>query len=55
MPVLALSAFLIDQFVQWRYGTAGALAVGIVSLGHKARNTTSTCIGLIVIALLITR
>ncbi|MEU1537271.1 hypothetical protein ABZ461_03895 [Actinacidiphila glaucinigra] len=53
MPALALCAFAFEQLVQWRYGAAGAFAVGLFTVGHKARNTTFTCVGLAVIALLL--
>ncbi|WP_405727324.1 hypothetical protein OG607_24470 [Streptomyces sp. NBC_01537] len=53
MPALALCAFAFEQIVQYRYGAAGAVAFGIFTVGHKARNTTFTCIGLVVIALLL--
>ncbi|MFD3455914.1 hypothetical protein ACFWVC_27515 [Streptomyces sp. NPDC058691] len=55
MPALALCAFAFEQLFQWRYGAAGALAFGMFTVGHKARNTTVTCVGLVVIALLLTR
>ena len=53
MPALALCAFAFEQIVQYRYGAAGAVAFGIFTVGHKARNTTFTRIGLVVIALLL--
>lgn len=55
MPALALCAFAFEQIVQYRYGTAGALAFGVVTVGHRARNTTFTCVGLVAIALLLAR
>ncbi|MFE2427019.1 hypothetical protein ACFXJ5_09735 [Streptomyces sp. NPDC059373] len=53
MPALALCALAFEQLVQYRYGAAGAVAFGMFTVGHKARNTTFTCVGLVVIALLI--
>ena len=53
MPALALCAFAFEQIVQYRYGAAGALAFGVFTVGHKARNTTFTCVGLVIIALLL--
>lgn len=53
MPVLTLCTFAFEQIVQYRYGAAGAIAFGVFTVGHKARNTTVTCVGLVVIALLL--
>lgn len=53
MLALTLCAYVFEQLVQWRYGAAGALAVGAVTVGHKARNVTLTCVGLVVVALLL--
>lgn len=53
MPALALCGFAFEQLVQYRYHTAGALAFGVFTVGHRARNTTVTCVGLVVIALLL--
>jgi hypothetical protein len=50
--MLALS-YAFEQIVQWRYGAAGMLAVGLVSWGHRARNTTCTVIGLTALAVLL--
>jgi hypothetical protein len=53
MLVLSLCAYAFEQLVQWRYGAAGMLAVGLVSWGHKARSTTCTAIGLTALAVLL--
>ena len=53
MLALTLCAYALEQIVQWRYGAAGAVAVGAVTVGHKARNVTLTCVGLVVVALLV--
>jgi hypothetical protein len=50
---LTLCAYAIEQLVQWRYGTAGVVAVALVSIGHKFRNTMFTAIGLTALALLL--
>jgi hypothetical protein len=48
-----LSAYVVDQIVQWRYGWAGVLAVGFVTVGHKLRSTAFTAVGLTALALLL--
>ncbi|MFI1097756.1 hypothetical protein [Streptomyces sp. NPDC020917] len=53
MLVLSLCAYACEQLVQWRYGAAGMVAVGLVTWGHKSRNTTCTAIGLTALALLL--
>lgn len=53
MLALTLCALVFEQFVQWRYGAAGALAVGAVTAGHRARNVTLVCVGLVLVALLV--
>lgn len=53
MPVLALCAFALEQLIQWRYGAAGAVALGVVTIGHRTRKTALTCLGLVVLALLV--
>ncbi|MET9221249.1 hypothetical protein ACIOC1_28170 [Streptomyces sp. NPDC088197] len=53
MLALSLCAYAFEEIIQWRYGAAGAIAVGLVGLGHKMRNTTFTCIGITAIALLL--
>jgi hypothetical protein len=53
MLVLSLCAYAFEEIVQWRYGAVGMLAVGLVTVGHKARNTMCTAIGLTALALLL--
>jgi hypothetical protein len=53
MLALSLCAYAFEQLVQWRYGAAGVLALGLVTLGHKSRNTTCTVIGLTALAVLL--
>ncbi|MEV7868849.1 hypothetical protein AB0P17_22760 [Streptomyces sp. NPDC088124] len=59
MPVSALltTAFGIglDQLVHWRFGTAGTVALLLLTFGIKARNATCAGIGAAVLALLVTR
>ncbi|WP_327289534.1 hypothetical protein [Streptomyces sp. NBC_01198] len=53
MTAYTLLTFTADQLVQWRYGTAGALALTLAGVGHKIRNTTFTALGLTALALLL--
>lgn len=53
MLVLSLCAYAFEEIMQWRFGAVGAIAVGLVTWGHKARNTTCTAIGLAALALLL--
>lgn len=53
MLILTLGALALDQAVQWRYGAAGALAVALVGVGHRVKNTTFTALGLTALAVLL--
>ncbi|MET8981313.1 hypothetical protein ABZX85_37530 [Streptomyces sp. NPDC004539] len=52
MPVALVTAAL-EQAVQWRYGTAGAVAMLLISVGIKARIPTLTSIGAVMLAVLL--
>jgi len=53
MIALSLCAYAFEEVVQWRYGTAGFLAIALITVGHKFRNTMFTAIGLTAIAVLL--
>jgi hypothetical protein len=53
MLALNLCAYAVEEIVQWRYGAAGMLVIGLVTLGHKSRSVTCTAIGLTALALLL--
>lgn len=53
MLTLTLCTYAFEQIVQWRYGAAGMLALGLVTIGHKSRSVTFTAIGLTALALLL--
>jgi hypothetical protein len=55
MLALTLGSLVLDQIIQWRYGVAGTLALGAVTVGHKAGNVTLVCVGLAAMALLVAR
>lgn len=53
MLALTVGAYVFDQLVQWRYGWAGVLAIGLVTIGHRIRSTAFTAVGLTALALLL--
>ncbi len=53
MLALSLCAYAFEEIVQWKYGAAGMLAVGLVTIGHKLNSTACTAIGLTALALLL--
>lgn len=57
MPVLALAsaalAAAVEQFVEWHYGAVGLAGLILLTVGLKARNTTCSCVGAVVLALLL--
>ncbi|MDX6355124.1 MAG: hypothetical protein QOF98_2027 [Streptomyces sp.] len=53
MLALSFGAYVVEQLVQWRYGSAGMIAAGFIVFGFKARNTTCTAIGFTALALLL--
>ena len=57
MPVLtllcAVFAVGVEQTIQWRYGTAGAVGLVLLSVGIKARRPALSSAGAVVLALLV--
>jgi len=53
MLALSFGTYVVEQLVQWRYGAAGMIAAGFITLGFKARNATCMTIGLTALALLL--
>jgi hypothetical protein len=53
MLALSLGAFVCEEFMQWRYGAAGMLAITLVTIGHKVKSVACTAIGLSALALLL--
>ncbi|WP_405821082.1 hypothetical protein OG705_15670 [Streptomyces sp. NBC_00838] len=47
-----LIGFVLEQFVQWKFGTAGGLALLLLLVGFKIKNSTCAGVGAIVLALL---
>ncbi|OQR64488.1 hypothetical protein B6E66_08480 [Streptomyces maremycinicus] len=57
MPVLVLlcAAFVgVEQTIQWKYGTAGALGLLLLSVGIKAKSPVISSVGAVILALLAT-
>jgi hypothetical protein len=57
MPVaLALASALVvvalQRFVEWRYGTMGAVGLLFLTVGLKANNHTCSSIGAVILALM---
>ncbi|MFD3519226.1 hypothetical protein [Streptomyces sp. NPDC058653] len=51
--MLPLIGFALEQFVQWKFGMAGAASLLLLTIGVKARNSTCATIGAVVLALLL--
>ncbi|MEU3030382.1 hypothetical protein ACPCBC_24655 [Streptomyces incarnatus] len=52
-----LSATLVlgfEQLVQWKYGTAGALGLLLLTVGLKAKSPAVSSVGAILLAVLLT-
>ncbi|MET7651777.1 MULTISPECIES: hypothetical protein [unclassified Streptomyces] len=58
MPVLVLlsAAFVVgvEQTIQWKYGTTGALGLLLLSVGIKAKSPVISSVGAVILALLAT-
>ena len=56
MPLIALAvaalAIGFEQIVQWKYGPMGLIAFALLTVGLKAKNTTLSGIGALVLVLL---
>ena len=57
-PVVALTLTVLlvglEQLVQWRYGAMGIVGLSLLGVGIRARNTTCTCLGALVLVMLLT-
>jgi hypothetical protein len=57
-PFSLVSATLglgLEQLVQWRFGPMGIIALGLLSVGIKARNPTCAGTGALILALLLVK
>ena len=51
--VLAALAIGFEQLVQWKYGPMGIIAFVALTVGIKARNTTISGIGAVILVMLL--
>ncbi|MEU1517927.1 hypothetical protein ABZ490_38250 [Streptomyces sp. NPDC005811] len=58
MPVLTLACAAIvvgvEQAIQWKYGTTGAVGLLLLSIGIKAKSPALSSVGAVVLALVAT-
>ncbi|MCC3653137.1 MULTISPECIES: hypothetical protein [Streptomyces] len=59
MPAFALFVAVVvvcfEQLVESRFGAVGVVGMLLLSIGVKARNVTCSCVGAVMLALLLTR
>lgn len=57
MPLFALVvaglAVGFDQLVQWKFGAMGVIAIAVLSIGLKARSTTISGLGALILVMLL--
>jgi hypothetical protein len=57
MPLIALAlaafALAFEQFIQWQFGAVGVVALAMLTMGTKFKHTTTTCIGAVILAILV--
>lgn len=51
--LLAVLVVAFEQLVQWRFGALGVIGLTLLAVGVKARNVTCSCVGAVVLAMLI--
>ncbi|MFG2194715.1 hypothetical protein [Streptomyces sp. NPDC048639] len=56
-PVVALLLAVVvvgfEQLVQWRFGAMGIIGLTMLAVGVKAKNVTCSCIGAVVLTMLL--
>ncbi len=56
MPVLAVLCavfvFVFERTIEWKYGTAGAVGLLLLSVGIKAKSPALSSVGAVILALL---
>ncbi|MBQ0987845.1 hypothetical protein KBZ10_25670 [Streptomyces sp. F63] len=59
MPAFALFVAVVvvcfEQLVESRFGAVGVVGMLLLSIGVKARNITCSCVGAVMLALLLTQ
>ena len=51
--VLAVLVIGFEQLVQWHFGALGVVALVMLTIGIKSKNVTCSCLGAVVLALLL--
>ncbi|GHD35700.1 hypothetical protein [Streptomyces galbus] len=54
MPAYALLSAVLEQAVQWKYGTAGAAGLFLLTVGLRARIPAAVSLGAVILAVLVT-
>jgi hypothetical protein len=54
MPAFAFLSAVLEQTVQWKYGTAGTIGLFLLTVGIKLRRPTMSSAGAVILALLVT-
>jgi hypothetical protein len=54
-PAAATVGLTAQQFLQWKYGVPGLVALALLCIGLKARNQTCSAIGAVALALMVSR
>jgi hypothetical protein len=54
-PAAATVGLTAQQFLQWKYGVPGLVALALLFIGIKARNQTCSAIGAVALALMVSR
>ncbi|MEU2285918.1 hypothetical protein ABZ614_28975 [Streptomyces sp. NPDC013178] len=54
MPALTLLSAVLEETVQWKYGTAGTIGLLLLTVGIKCRRPTMSSAGAVILALLVT-
>jgi hypothetical protein len=54
MPAYALLSAVLEQTVQWKYGTTGTIGLLLLTIGIKARRPAVTSAGAVILAFLVT-
>ncbi|GAB2779600.1 hypothetical protein [Streptomyces daliensis] len=57
MPLfaLALAAVIVgfEQLIEWHFGVVGVIGLCLLTIGVKARNVTCSCVGAVVLTMLL--
>ncbi|MFF3845961.1 hypothetical protein [Streptomyces sp. NPDC002328] len=54
MPALTFLSAVLEQTVQWKYGTAGTVGLFLLTVGIRTRSPGVSSAGAVILALLVT-